>query len=119
LNAKELADRIFAVDENIRFVSIVGGPKNELLEFRMRDGVKSLSGEKDDKWFAQVLAPVMLEGAEKLERDLGTIAYSLVRYNKVTGVMMRIQEYSVTLSVEPTVNALDLYQEIISKIRLF
>jgi hypothetical protein len=119
LNPKDLADKIFAVNKNIRYVSIVGGPRNELLEFRMRDGVKSLSGEKDDKWFAQVLAPVMLEGAEKLERDLGTITYSLVRYFKVTMVMTRIQGYFVTFSVEPAVNALDLYQEIIGQIRLF
>ena len=119
LNAKELADEIFAVDKNIRYVSIVGGLKNELLESRMRSGVKSLSGDKEDQWFAQVLAPVMLEGAEKLERDLGKITYSLVRYFKLTMVMMRIQGYFVTFSVEPSVNALDLYQKIIGKISMF
>jgi len=119
LNAKELADKIFSVDKNIRYVSVVGGLKNELLESRMREGVKSLSRDKEDRWFAQVLAPVMLEGAEQLEQDLGTITYSLVRYFKVTMVMMRIQGYFVTFSVEPAVDAMDLYQEIIGQIRLF
>jgi hypothetical protein len=119
MDAKELADKIFAVDRNIRFVSVVGGLKNELLESRMREGVKSLSRDKEDRWFAQVLAPVMLEGAEKLEQDLGTITYSLVRYFKVTMVMMRIQGYFVTFSVEPAVDAMDLYQKIIGHIRLF
>jgi hypothetical protein len=119
LNATELADSIFAVDKNIRYVSIVGGLKNELLDSRMREGVRSLSGENEDRWFAQVLAPVMLEGAEQLERDLGGITYSVVRYFKLTMVMMRIQGYLVTFSVEPTVHAMDLYQKIIGKIRLF
>jgi len=119
MKAKELADKIFSVDKNIRYVAVVGGPKNELLESRMRQGVKSLSVDKEDRWFAQVLAPVMLEGAEQLERDLGTITYSLVRYFKVTMVMMRIQGYFVTFSVEPAVDALDLYQKIIGQIRLF
>lgn len=119
MDAKELADKIFSVNKNIRYVSIVGGPRNELLESRMKEGVKSLSGDKEDRWFAQVLAPVMLEGAEKLERDLGVIAYSLVRYFKLTMVMMRIQGYFVTFSVEPGVNAMDLYEQIIGQIRLF
>lgn len=98
---------------------MVSGPKNELLESRMRKGVKSLSREKEDRWFAQVLAPVMLEGAQKLERDLGLIAYSVVRYFKVTMVMMRIQEYSVTFSVEPKVSERDLYERIIGHVSLF
>jgi hypothetical protein len=50
---------------------------------------------------------------------LGTITYSLVRYFKVTRVMMRIQGYFVTFSVEPAVDAMDLYQKIIGHIRLF
>jgi len=66
MKAEELADRIFSLDKNIRYVAVVGGPKNELLESRMRKGVKSLSREKEDRWFAQVLTPVMLEGAQKL-----------------------------------------------------
>jgi hypothetical protein len=119
MKAKELVDRIFSLDKNIRYVAVVGGPKNELLESRMREGVESLSGEKEDRWFAEVLAPVMLEGAGKLERDLGLIAYSVVRYFKLTMVMMRIQEYSVTFSVEPKVSERDLYELIIGHVRMF
>lgn len=119
MKADELVDKIMSLDKNIRYVAVVGGSNNELLESRMREGVKSLSGDKEDRWFAQVLAPVMLEGAEKLERDLGIIAYSLVRYFKVTMVMMKIQEYLVTFSTEPFVSDRDLYERIIGKIRLF
>jgi hypothetical protein len=119
MKADELVDRIFLLDKNIRYVAVVGGPKNELLESRMREGVKSLSGDKEDRWFAQVLAPVMLEGAKELEKDLGLIAYSLVRYFKVAMVMMRIQEYLVTFSTEPGVSDRDLYERIIGQIRLF
>jgi hypothetical protein len=115
----ELIDRIFSLDRGIRYIAVVGGPKNELLESRMREGVKSLSGDKEDRWFAQVLGPVMLEGAGKLERDLGLIAYSLVRYFKITMVVMRIQEYFVTFSTEPGVSDRDIYERIIGKIRLF
>ena len=118
MKAKELADKIFSVNKNIRYVSVVGGPENELLESRMREGIKSLSQEKDDHWFAQVLGPVMLEGSEKLERDLGHIAYSMTRYDKLTMVVMKIQEYVVTLSVEPQVTIRDLYDQIIRHISL-
>jgi len=119
MKAKELADKIFSVNTNIRYVSIVGGPNNALLESRMREGVKSLSQEKDDRWFAQVLGPVMLEGSEKLERDLGRITYSMTRYHKVTMAVFKIQEYVVTLSVEPQVDIRDLYDQITSHISLY
>jgi hypothetical protein len=119
MKPEELADKIFSVDKNIRYVAVVEGLKNELLESRMRKGIKSFSGDEDDRWFVQVLAPVMLEGAEKLEKDLGVIAYSLVRYSKVLVVIMRIQGYFVSLSAEPSVDGRDLYERIIGQIGPF
>ena len=118
MEAKDLVDKILSIDKNIRFVAVVGGPKNQVLDSRMREGVKSLSKDKDDRWFVEILAPVMLEGAEKLESDLGHIAYSLVRFHKLVMVSMRIQEYVVTFSLEPSVTVRELYERIISKVRL-
>ncbi len=119
MKPQELADTIFSLEKNVRYIAVVGGPNNEVLESRMREGVKSLSGDKEDRWFAQVLAPVMLEGARELERDLGLIAYSLIRFFKVTMLTMRIQEYFVTVSMEPSVDGKALYERIIGHIRLF
>ena len=116
MNAKELADKIFSINKNIRFVSVVGGPKNELLESRPREGVKPLAATRDDRWFAQVLGPVMLEGSQKLERDLGQIEYSMTRFKKVSVIVLKIQEYVVTVSAEPELYAWDLYRQIISQV---
>ncbi len=119
MKPQELADTIFSLEKNVRYIAVVGGPNNEVLESRMREGVNSLSPDKEDRWFAQVLAPVMLEGARQLERDLGLISYSLVRFFKVTMLTMRIQEYFVTVSLEPSVDGKALYERIIGHIRLF
>ena len=112
MTPKELAEKIFSVDKSIRYVGVLGGPKNELLESHMRDGVTSLTQEKDDQWFVEIMSPVILGAAEKLEKDLGRITYSLIRYKNVTLVTLKIQEYVIILSVEPGVIVKHLYERI-------
>jgi hypothetical protein len=113
LKPKELADKIFSVDKSIRYVGIVGpAPKYELLESRMRDDVKSLTPEKTDSEFVEIVPEVILGASEKLEKDLGAIEYSLTRYRNVTLVFFKTPEYTVTLSVEPGVVVKPLYERI-------
>jgi hypothetical protein len=113
LKPKELVDKIFSVDRRIRYVGIVGpAPKYELLESRMREDVKSLTPEKIDSEFVEIVPEVILGASEKLEKDLGAIEYSLIRYKNVTLVFFKTPEYTVTLSVEPGVVVKPLYERI-------
>jgi hypothetical protein len=113
LKPKELVDKIFSVDRSIRYAGIVGpAPKYELLESRMREDVKSLTPEKIDSEFVEIIPEVILGASEKLEKDLGAIEYSLTRYKNVTLVFFKTPEYTVTLSVEPGVVVKPLYERI-------
>ena len=113
MEPKDLVDKIFSVDRHIRYVGIVGpAPKYELLESRMREDVKSLTPEKTDSEFVDIVPQVILGASEKLEKDLGGIEYSLTRYKNVTLVFFKTPEYTVTLSVEPRVVVKPLYERI-------
>jgi hypothetical protein len=113
LKPKELADKIFSVDTSIRYVGIVGpAPRYELLESCMREDVKSLTPDRTDSEFVEIVPQVILGASEKLEKDLGAIEYSLTRYRKVTLVFFKTPEYTVTLSVKPRVVVKPLYESI-------
>lgn len=104
MNPKELVDTIFSVDRAIRYVGMVGpGPEFELLESRMRSDLKSLTPETTDREFVEIVPQLIVGAAEKLEKDLGGIKYSLICYEKVTLAFFKVPGYTVTLSVEPGV----------------
>ena len=94
-------------------MGIVGpGPKYELLESRMREDVKSLTPMKADDEFVEIVPQVILGASEKLEKDLGEIAYSMTRYRNATLVFFKTPEYTVTLSVGPEIPVEALYERI-------
>jgi len=118
MKPKELADKIFSFDRSIRYVGIVGpAPKYELLESRMREDVKSLTPEKTDSDFVEIVPQVILGASERLERDLGAIEYSLTRYRNATLVFFKTPEYTVTLSIEPGIVVKPLYERMIRSIQ--
>jgi len=99
-----IVDKIFSVDRAIRYVGIVGpGPKFQLLQSRMRSDLKSLTPETTDREFVEVIPQLVVGAAEKLEKDLGRIKYSLICYEKATLAFFKAPKYTVTLSVEPGV----------------
>lgn len=88
MEPKELVERVLSVDENIRYVGVVGR-EYELLESRVRKGVKSLTEGKEREEFVEIVPAVILGAAEKLEKALGPISYSVIRYKKATLVFFR------------------------------
>ena len=61
MEPNQLADKIFTVDKNIRYVGIVGpGPDYEIKVSRMREGVKPLAPDEKDRDFIQVLPEIIL-----------------------------------------------------------
>jgi hypothetical protein len=118
MKPKELADKIFSIDRSIRYVGIVGpAPKYELLESRMREDVKSLTPEKTDSDFVEIVPQVILGASERLERDLGAIEYSLTRYRNAALVFFKTPEYTVTLSIEPGIVVNPLYERMMRSIQ--
>jgi len=113
MEPKEIVSKIFSADKSIRYVGIVGpGPEYKVLESRMKEGVKSLTADKNDREFVQIIPEIMLGAAEKLEKDLGKIEYALVRYKKLTLAFFTSYGYTVTISVEPGIPILGVYERI-------
>jgi len=113
MEPRELVNKIFAADKNIRYVGIIGpGPKYNLLESHMREGVRSVTPERTDKEFAEIIPPIMLGAAERLEKDAGSIIYSVIRYQKVTLMFFKLPKYTVMLSVEPGIYLMPIYKSI-------
>lgn len=109
----EIVDKIFSIDGNIRYVGIVGPePKYEVLESRMKEGVKSLTPDKTDREFVEVIPQVILGASEKLEESLGSVIYSLIRYQNVTLAFFKMQEHTVILSIEPGIFIMPIYERI-------
>jgi len=118
MRPQELADRIFSLDKAIRYVGVVSpGPKYELLESRMREGISSLTPKKTHDEFVETIPLFILGAAERLEKDLGSIQYSLIRYESVTLVFFKTQEYIVTMSVEPGFLVKSLYDRVSSALQ--
>lgn len=118
MRPQELADRIFSLDKAIRYVGVVSpGPKYELLESRMREGINSLTPQKTDDAFVETIPLFILGAAERLEKDLGSIQYSLIRYKTVTLAFFKTEEYIITMSVEPGILVKSLYERIRSALQ--
>jgi len=113
MDPKEIIGKILSADKSVRYVGVVDSkPEYGLLHSRMRDGVKSLTPEKTDRDFTQIIPLVILGAAQKLEKDLGKIEYSIVRYRKLTLAFFSVQGYTVTMSVEPGIPILPVYERI-------
>jgi hypothetical protein len=117
MKPSEIVDRLFEADKSIRYVAVVGpAPNYELLESRMREGLKSLTEEKTDRDFVGIIPVVMLGASERLEKDLGEVILCTMRYEKATLAFFRLKEYIVTLGLEPGVYVLPIVQRIKSEL---
>jgi len=113
MDPTQIVDTIFSVDKNIRYVGVVGpGPAYIIKESRMREGVKSLTPERKDREFIQVIPEIILGVAEKLEDDLGAIRYSLLCFQKLTLMLFRTREYVIVVSLEPGTFARPIFERI-------
>lgn len=74
MEPRQLADTILSLDKNIRYVGIVGpGPDYEIKESRMREGVKSITPDEQDREFIQFIPEIVLGIADKLKDRMGKI----------------------------------------------
>lgn len=102
MDVKKFAQEAFRRDERIRYVGIVDSQYHVLLSV-MREGVASVSDEEDDRGFIQIMPPILVDAAEKLQVLLGALESVTIRYEKVLIVFFRIKNLIIILSYDPKV----------------
>jgi hypothetical protein len=113
MEPRQLVDTIFSLDKNIRYVGIVGpGPDYEIKESRMREGVKSITPDEQDREFIQFIPEIVLGIADKLKDHMDKIKYSLLCFEKLTLMLFKTPEYVVVMSLEAGTFARPIYDRL-------
>jgi hypothetical protein len=102
LDVEKFAQEAFRRDSRIRYVGIVDNQFHLLLS-KMREGVESVSSTEDDRNFVQLMPPIIVDAAEKLQQILGKLESVTMRYDKVLLVFFRVRKLVVVLSYNPEV----------------
>jgi hypothetical protein len=102
LDVEKFAQEAFRRDAKLRYVGIVDNQFHILLS-KMREGVPSVTAAEDDRNFIQLMPPILVEAAEKLQRILGDLESVTMRYEKVLLVFFRVKKLVVILSYDPKV----------------
>lgn len=99
---KKTVDRIFEIDERIRYVGIVD-MTYRVIASRMRPGISSLTPTELDWNFVSIVPPMMLDSAKRLENDCGPFQIMTIRYRKLMIAIYRGDRYTIMLSFDPSV----------------
>lgn len=100
LDVEKFAEEAFRRDQRIRYVGIVDNEFRVLLS-KMREDAQSLTSSEEDHNFVQLMPPIFVDAAEKLQSRLGTLESVTVRYEKVLLVFFRIKRFVVVLAYSP------------------
>ena len=113
MDPEQIADTIFSVDKNIRYVGVVGkGPDYDIKVARMRQGLESRGSDEKVREFIELIPDLILGMARKLEDDLGKIRYSLLCFQQLTLMLFRTPEYAIVLSLEAGTFARPIFERI-------
>jgi hypothetical protein len=109
MDLKSLIEKIFEVDNNIRYVAIADS-KYQLIESKMRETIPTLTSDKIDAAFFSWVPPVMIEGVSKLSPYVGPVTSVTIRYEKLLAVCIPVEKYVVALTLNPAtkVSAFDI-----------
>jgi len=100
MELKSLIEKIFAIDNNIRYVAVADS-KFKLLESKMRENVPTLTSDKVDESFFSWVPPVMIEGVSKISSYVGPVVSVTIQYDKVLTVYIPVEDYVVALALNP------------------
>jgi hypothetical protein len=98
----KVADRIFGIDEHIRYVGIVDMGYHVILS-RMRSSIKSMTPSELDWNFVSMAPRIMIESAQRLEGYCGRLEIMTIRYRRVMLSLYQAGKHVVIVSFEPTV----------------
>ena len=104
MDVKKFAQETFKIEPRIRYVGIVDNEFHVLLS-EMREGVPSVTTDEQERNFVQIMPPIIVDAVEKMQPILGKLDRVTVRYEKVTLMFFRLEEFVVVLSFEPKSNA--------------
>jgi len=99
---EKTVDRIFEIDERIRYVGIVDMAYH-VIASQMRPGISSLTPTELDWNFVSIVPRTMLDSAKRLENDCGPFEIMTIRYRKAMIAIYRGDHYIIMLSFEPSV----------------
>jgi hypothetical protein len=102
LDVDKFAKEAFKRDNRIRYVGVVDN-EFHILCSKMRDGVVSVTTEEEEHNFIQLMPPILVDAAEKMQPMLGKVESVTIRYEKVLLVFFRIGGVVIILSCNPTV----------------
>ena len=102
MDVEKFAQEAFRRDSRIRYVGIVDAEYHVLLS-KMREGVESVRTSEDYRNFVQLMPPIIVDAAEKLQPILGKLESVTIRYEKVLFAFFRVKKVVVVLSYNPEV----------------
>jgi hypothetical protein len=102
LDVEKFAQEAFKRDSKIRYVGIVDDEYHVLLS-KMRGEVESITTSEADRNFVQLIPPIIVDAAEKLQRTLGNLESVTMRYEKILLAFFRIKKFVVLLTYDPGV----------------
>ena len=103
MDAERFAEEAFKRDRKIRFVGVVDN-EFHILFSKMREGVVSVTSEEEEHNFIQLMPPILVDGAEKMQHVLGRVGSITIRYEKVLLVFFRFGAVVVIFSYNPAVS---------------
>jgi len=98
MDLKSLIERIFAINDNIRYVAVADS-KFQLIESKMRESVPTLTSDKIDSAFFSWVPPVMIEGLSQLSPYVGAVTAVTIRYEKLLAVYVPVGKYVIALTL--------------------
>ena len=100
---EKFAEEAFEKDSRIRYVGVIGDGFHVLCS-KMRKGVESIATAEEERNFVQIMPPIIVEAAAKLDPVLGKLDNVTVRYEKVLLVFFRCKNLTIVLSFNPNVS---------------
>lgn len=102
MDVEKFAQEVFKRDKKVRYVGLVNNEFHILLS-RMREGVASMTTDEEDHNFIQLMPPILVDAAEKMQHVLGGVESVTIRYEKILLVFFRIDTVVAVLSYNPDV----------------
>jgi len=97
----KIAEEVFKIDPNLRFISIVDSD-DKVLFARMREGISAVNEGQRDEDLASIYPPLIMRAVERLLPNLGNARAVTIRYDKILLTLCRVSNLLVVVSYNPT-----------------
>jgi len=99
---EKAVQKILDADPRIRYVGIVDR-SYRVIHSQMRQGIRSLTSPETERNFVSMVPPIMVEGADKLESECGSMQGLVIQYKRIVLTIHPVGEYIVVLSFDPSI----------------